>query len=248
MGRTIDYGMTRGTRPRSVTAHGKRGSDHRLVVFVLDVDGVRFRIGLWNLRHGRDRGRVAKVAVRLLGLFDLDALALCEAQDYFAQLRRAARAAGHAMIGYDDPRGAAHQVILVRDGWSGRRWCSWTGARLWLMTRTGWLTAARGKATPPKWAPTVRLVVLGRSLRLVAGHRPPTQRWRRGRMTGPVRRVIATRQHARNEVEHLDDVTAPWLYVADFNAEPHQRGRWSPAWVAAQLDAQLIAPKGTTHG
>lgn len=247
MGRTIDYGMTRGTRVVSCTAHGKRGSDHRLVIFVLDVDGVRFRIGLWNLQHGRNRERVAKVAVRLLALFDLDALGLCEAQDYFGQLRRAARDRGAAMIGYNDPRGAAHQVILIRDGWGGTRFATWAGARLWSMTRDGWLTA-RGKATPPKWAPRVRLIVLGRSLVLAVGHRPPTQRWRRGRMTGPVRRVLSTRQHARSELEQLDDETGPWLYVADMNAEPGVRGRWSPSWVAAQLDAQLVAPKAATHG
>lgn len=241
MARTIDYALARGCRVLSVRAVGKRGSDHRLVIFVVQVAGVTFRVGLWNVRRDRNRHRVTELVYRVLTLFDLDVLALCEAQDYATALHRRGRRDGHNVIQWTDVPGQAHQALIVRND------VLTIAPRLHLMTRTGWRTV-RGGGTDPKWAPTVRVSIAGRSLRVVVGHRPPTQRWRAGRMRGPIRRVIATVQHARAEVRVLNAITKPLLYVADFNAEPHTRGRWSPRWVAEQTGATIHAPQEATHG
>lgn len=244
MSRTIDYALTHGVTVLAVTRHGKRGSDHRLVIFVVLADGVRFRIGLWNVRRDRNRHRVAALAVRVLRIFDLDALGLCEAQDYARTLPRAA-AGTASVVQWSDVPGMAHQAILVRDG------VTMVGKRLKLMSRSRWRTV-RGRLTDPKWMPTVRLSKRGASVRVGVAHRPPTQRWRRRggtwRMVGPVRRVAATIDHARAELAWLLTVSRPVMLLADFNAEPHIGGRWSPAWVADRAGCRIAAPKRGTHG
>lgn len=255
MARTIDYGIlvNAGDSPAAATAHGKHGSDHRLVVFTLDLDGGRrWRIGLWNARRDRDRGRVAEVALRLLRVFDLDALALNEAQQYDRALALRARRDGATLIRRTDAPGMAHQAILVRPGLCAEAVFVKSAGSL------GWRTV-RGGTTPPKWILTARLVdtssaVVGAresgGLRVAVGHRPPTQRWRAGRMTGPALRVLGTIGHARAEVALLGSRPKwrPCLYVADLNATPGIRGRWSPAWVARRVGGRLIAPKRGTHG
>lgn len=245
MGRTIDYALTRDCQA-TATAHGKRGSDHRLVVYTVRAGGHRWRVGQWNIRHGRNRRRAATLAVRILELFDLDALLLCEAQDYADLLHRVARSRGHRVRQWTDAPGMAHQAILVRAGVGhSRAWCR-------RMTSSVWRTI-RGNLTPAKYLPTLLLedpTGAGGDLRVAIGHRPPTQRWRRGRMTGPARRVLATIDHARAEVRWLDQRPEglPILLGADWNAEPHTGGRWSPRWVAARTGCTITAPRGSTHG
>lgn len=241
MSRIIDYALTRDLTVLKVTAHGKRGSDHRLVIFHVLADGVRFRIGLWNVRRDRGRRLVPELAARVVRLFDLDALALCEAQDYARGLARVAHRDRLRLVQWTDTPGQAHQAILVP------RTSLATRPRLKLMTRSGWRTV-RGSVTDSKWMPSVRVVKGGASIRVGVGHRPPTQRWRRGVMRGPVLRVRSTIQHAMSEVRWLRSTFGPVLMCADFNAEPGVRGRWSPRWVASVTGCTIAAPERGTHG
>jgi hypothetical protein len=249
MSRTIDYGLVgNGAHVTRVRVHGKRGSDHRLVIFEVRTPGcARWRVGLWNVRHDRRDRRVARLVARVVRLFDLDALLVCEAQEYRRELAREAHKTGlvvHQWHTHDYP-GMAHQAIVTdpRRVSTEASWCR-------RATRSGWRTV-RGGRTPAKFIPTVRLVdPRGRTLRVAVGHRPPSCRWVAGILCGPPRRVASTIGHARAEVRLLRGRPAgrPYLYAADWNAEPHARGRWSPAWVARRTGSRIAAPERSTHG
>ena len=244
MSRVIDFALTRRAHGYA-TNHGRSyGSDHNLVVFNVVADGATFRIGLWNQERDRSRHRVAGMAGRVVSLFRLDALLLCESSDYLAAMDRLP---GTRLVGFTHRAGQSNTAILVPDRMSA------TLPTVAQMTRTGWFTT-RGGRTPPKYL--VSVVLSKRSpdgeyaaqLRVAVGHRPPSVRWRWGILHGPVRRVVAMRSHAKSEVAWVNNRhSLPLLLAEDWNATPHARGRYSPSWVAAKTGMRVLAPSRGTH-
>lgn len=191
-------------------------------------------LGLWNALRGRPPHVVAAEVARIVTAHDLDVLAVTEAQQY---LRALHRLPGLRVIAFGEEPGQGNTALVVRDG------ARVTGVVVKRMTWRGWITV-RGGETPPKWL--VAATVDG--VRVAVVHLPPTQRWRRGEMTGPLRRVAATAVHARRLRRWLNRQRAPWAVVGDWNATPSIRGRWSPRWVAETTRARVIAPDRPTHG
>lgn len=234
--RVIDYALARGCEV-TATNHGRRyGSDHALVVFTVRAPGRRtLRIGLWNVERDRNRARVVPMVARLVRLLDLDALALVEASDYVAGLRKVD---GLRVLAASVLPGQANTAIVVPD------LVTWDRFYCPRMTRAGWVTVRGGK-TPPKYLATVRL---DGWLRLAVGHRPPSCRWHRGGISGPPRRVLSMIAHARSEVRWATrKARGALLLVEDWNATPDARGRWSPTWVAERAGLDVVAPRRGTH-
>jgi hypothetical protein len=234
--RTIDFGLV-----RNVDAHVAvgdfHGSDHRVVVFDCLWGRHRLRIGLWNVERDRDPGTVRAEVVDVLALHDLDALLLCEANDYLAELREIR---GCELLAYTDEPGQAETAILIGEHvTSTSSWCP-------RLTRSGWITV-RGGRTAPKYLPTV---LLDGWLRVAVLHAPPSVRYRGGRgPAGPVRRVASmvglmrrTRLFARRRPR-----ARSVLIAGDWNATPDARGPYSPRWLARAGRLRIVAPKAGTH-
>lgn len=198
------------------------------------------RVGSWNMGVQRDQGAAAQAGIRMLLDYDLDALGLCECTRYLDDLRRQL------------PDGVRLYYDLDEPGMSNTAWLYRESADVdlrgqWQMTRAGW-TTVRGGKTPPKYGATIRL---GGWLRLVMVHTPPSVRWIRGRMIGPVRRVRAMREHMQNVVrvgKRVRGAGDAYGFLGDWNATPKMRGTYSPAWVVKALGAVLAAPPHPTHG
>lgn len=198
------------------------------------------RLGSWNMGVQRDQGAAAQAGIRMLLDYKLDGLALQECSRYLDDLRRQL------------PDGVGLEYSVDAPGMSNTAWLYRKSAKVdlggqWQLTTAGWVTV-RGGRTPPKYGTQIRF---GGWLRAVSGHRPPSVRWVRRRMIGPVRRVRAMREHAINEVRVVRRIRGAGDAVAileDWNATPSQRGPCSPRWVADAVGGRLAPPPHPTHG
>lgn len=239
--RVIDYALTRGIAAR-VAAGGFHGSDHRLVTFdVHRGDDGPLRIGLWNMQRDRPRGQVASTVAAIMSPLRTDdqapdVLLLCEAGDYLGVLRTLDRV-GLRLVAFWSQPGQSNTAIVVRDG------LRLDQVECRRMNRTGWITV-RGGRTPAKWVVSARV---DGWLRVGVGHLPPSVRWRRLVVRGPVRRVAAYVRHARRLVQWAHRHPGPLLVACDWNATPGTRGAWSPHWIARRAGLRVVAPSTGTH-
>lgn len=215
----------------------------------------RIRVGTWNMKSdrpgntaARQRG-VAHQAILLMRRYDLDALALNEASPYVDDLRRYALAHRDELALLTGSRpGEANTAILCD------RRVSLTLREQHRVTRDGWITV-RGGRTAPKYVPCI---LLDGWVRIAAVHLPPST-WRTRFFRGPWRRRRAYAQHmmwcrswgrSRARARRGDTV----MLLGDWNAQPNARGKYSPAWLRAQLsDAgagawRIVAPAVGTLG
>jgi len=237
-GRVIDYGLTRAVDVDVRHSGEHYGSDHALVLFRVHHKGKELRLGLWNAERDRDVAAVVRLVDQLLDAYQLDALALTEASDYVAELRRlSATRPWQLLAGLASKPGQREVAWLVRDSVPVERFSSP------LVAAHGW-TTTRGGHTPPKYLASVRL---DGWLWAGVGHRAPSVRWRRLLPVGPVRRVASTIAHARGELRWARRHPGPLVLLGDWNATPATRGRWSPHWVARKARLTVHAPRQGTH-
>jgi hypothetical protein len=237
--RVIDYALTRHCDAQA-SAHAFHGSDHRVVVFVVRQGGQLLRVGLWNMQRDRPVRDVVDQVVDLFALYQLDALGLCEANDYVHELR--ARRAGIVVLtGSSVFAGSRETALVVRDG------VDVTGSWTVKLTSAGWVTVRGGK-TAPKYAPTA---LLDGWLRVTVVHTPPSCRFPRGNHgpVGPVRRVAAfvALTHRLRRFLRRRPAGQAQLVVGDWNATPAARGPASPAWLARVSGGRIVAPHKGTH-
>jgi hypothetical protein len=200
------------------------------------VPTVSLEVGWWNMRRDRDKSTAAREALAVMDAYDLDVLALQETGGYVHQLRCLP---GVQCVAFDAKRGQADTAILVREGHT----LSDTGIEP--MTTLGWVTVRGGK-TPPKYLPHV---LVDGWLRVGSLHTAPSVRFDNDATPeGPVRRVASTIAHARSEVRFAGAHPGPLVITGDRNAEPDDRGRFSPWWISRKTGLKLIAPEGATHG
>jgi hypothetical protein len=188
------------------------------------------------MRHGRDKATTAREALAVMDAYDLDVLALQESGDYLHQLRALP---GVRCIGFDSKPGQKDCAILVREAHTvSELECT-------RMTRDGWNTVLGGK-TPEKWMPSC---LVDGWLRVGSLHTAPSVRFDRDDTPeGPGLRVISTIQHARGEVRYAKKHDGPLVLTGDRNAEPDDRGKFSPWWISRKTGLRLIAPEAATHG
>lgn len=237
--RTIDYALARDVDV-VVEAGEFHGSDHRVVVFVCRSGRQLLRVGLWNMERDRPVDQVVDQVVDLMALYQLDALGLCESNDYVHELR--SRRAGFLVLtGTKVHAGSRETALVVRDG------VDVTGSWTLKLTAEGWVTV-RGGRTAPKYAPTA---LLDGWLRVTVVHTPPSCRFPRGNHgpVGPVRRVAAfvALAHRLRRFLRRRPAGQAQLLVADWNATPAARGPASPAWLARLSRCRIVAPHKGTH-
>lgn len=184
--------------------------------------------------RGRDDATAVGTALELMTANALQWLCLQESRGYHRELVRRAGDRFDVIA----PEGA-DSIIVLRAGiphGPGRRV---------LMSRTGWFTV-RGGYTGPMYATTVRLQAAG--VRLLSIHPTPSVNWRAGGMFGPVRRVLSMRHFARSVLRFARAHPGALIVAGDWNATPHDRGRYSPHWIARKAGMHVLAPARPTHG
>ena len=236
--RVIDYALRRDVYV-SVEAGDFHGSDHRVVVFVCRRGRQLLRIGLWNVQRDRPVDQVVDQVADVFALYQLDALGLCESNDYVHALR--GRRGWLVLTGTHVAAGSRETALLVRDG------VDVTGSWTLKLTTDGWITV-RGGRTAPKYAPTA---LLDGWLRVAVVHTPPSCRFPRGNHgpVGPVRRVtsfVALAHRLRRYLRRRPRGQAQ-LVGGDWNATPAARGPASPRWLARVSGCRISAPRKGTH-
>lgn len=191
----------------------------------------RATLGTFNLLRGRARRVVVCEVHALFDEFDLDGLAVQEAEGYFTALNK--------MKGLDyfaDPENAECGILVPK------------GRGTKFMAREhgdGWKRVG-GSTRAPLILPRV---TIDDWLRFASTHWPPATDWPGGVLKAPPARrddVIAIAEATK---EFLSQPQRTRVVAGDFNERPETTGKWSPGWVAKETGSVLKSPRSRKgHG
>lgn len=202
-------------------------------------DADMLRGATWNMLRGRNVELAVRQLVEFVIREALDFACLQEVAPYAAAIDREARRRGWQLIYFADRPGAVDEAILVTNDVDA------THPGTVQLSPFGWF-GRTGAERPPLSMPHV---LLDDWLRVGCIHQPPGTFWRDGVASGPGLRVAAVKSSARKLVRF-----AKWhprrdlVLAGDWNESPHTEGRYSPRWIANEIDGLVKAPAVATHG
>lgn len=203
----------------------------------------RHRIGTYNVEFGHPANQHAQMIVKRFFDYDLDVLAIQEAQDYLDALAFLATTRGFRLVAIRRSRnGANHVAFLVNKRCRvGYHWS--------FLAATVHYFSSRGL----NMAPQRPLAVYVDGLIYVNIH-APVEAWTTHhngrRLDGPARRVLAYRQFiARAILLFRRHAKTPVTMLGDWNCTPDAQGSASPFALKSAVGGRYIRPHGSTgHG
>jgi GH25 family lysozyme M1 (1,4-beta-N-acetylmuramidase) len=200
----------------------------------------KHRVGSYNAEFGHRPVKAwAEQIIARLETQKLDVLAVDEAQDYFDVLKTLAEAKGHTVVGSGK---GSRNALVVRKG------LSVSNVRTVPGDVTTWFNPHGHPMSMPR--PVVADID---GVTYVVIH-APVDAWEAhphgGRtLTGPELRVQAYKDFTTNLVAFFAATPGPVTVLGDWNASPVTVGKFSPSWVADQVDARFFRPFASTgHG
>lgn len=187
----IDFIITSAEIPDGLKRKAGGGSDHGLIWGTIHDphSSKRLRVAIWNVERNRgqaDQTEMLRFLVASGVELDIDVFLLQEVKGY----RRVLAIPGYRTIQFDQPHGAWHNAILVREG------LMITNARAKQMSPFGWFLK-----NGEEHSPTVTTLARIEGWLVVASvHEAVSVDWRGGRILGPARRVAVRIAAARGYV------------------------------------------------